>query len=235
MVRYLSLAVMGSVLLWGGEGRAIVESPNRSTLSSEIAAKVIKLPFRNGDKFEKGDTLIQYDCSLLKTQQEKTAAELTGLKAKYESYEKMARLNSIGELDVAMALSELRKKEAEQKMADISVSKCDVKAPYDGKVQKLLIHEHEYVGEQKQMMEIVGTRSLELDIMIPARSVASVSIGQKVYFTSDETRSEAEGVVSGVNPAVDPISQTIHVRSKLNSFSQYVLPGNVGSVRFGKK
>ena len=227
--------ITAATALFGWEGSAIVESPNRSLLSSEISAKIIKIPYRNGEKFEKGATLVEYDCSLLKTQQEKIGAELTGLRAKYESYQKMASLNSIGELDVSMALSELRKKEAEQKMADISVSKCEVKAPYDGKIQKLLTHEHEYVGEQKELMEIVGTRLLELDIMIPAKAVSSVGIGQKVYFVSDETRQQAEGTVSGINPAVDPISQTIHVRAKLTTFSQYVLPGTVGSVRFGKK
>jgi membrane fusion protein, multidrug efflux system len=231
-----ALLLTAAAALCAGDGyRAIVESPNRSILSSEIAAKIIKISYKNGEKFEKGATLIEYDCSLIKTQKDKIDAELTGLKAKYESYEKMAALNSIGELDVSMARSELRKKEAEGKMADISVSKCQVKAPYDGKVQKTLMREYEYVGEQKELMEIVGTRTLELDILIPARFISSVAIGEKVYFNSDETHQQAEGAIIGINPATDPVSQTIRLRAKLTNFSQYVMPGTVGNVRFGKK
>lgn len=235
MFRAAVLITAAAALCAGESYRAIVESPNRSVLSSEISAKVIKISYKNGEKFDKGSTLIEYDCSLIKTQKEKIEAELSGLNAKYESYQKMAKLNAIGELEVNMALSELRQKEAERKMADISVSKCEVKAPYEGKVQKTLIREYEYVGEQKELMEIVGTRTLELDILIPARAVSSIAVGKKVYFVSDETRQHAEGTVVGINPATDPISQTIRIRAKLTNFSQYVMPGTVGSVRFGNK
>jgi membrane fusion protein, multidrug efflux system len=215
--------------------RALVESAHRSVLSSEIAAKIIQMPFRNGESFKKGDTLIEYDCDLIKTQKEKIEAELVGLRIKSQSYEQMAKLNSIGELEVALAVAETKKKEAELKMADITVSKCSVKAPYDGKIMKSIVREHEYVGEQKELMEIVGTRNLELDILVASKLISSLFIGQKVYFISDETGQKADGVIIGIAPSADPISQTIRIRAKLVNFGRHILPGTIGNAQFGGK
>lgn len=215
--------------------RALVEAKEQSVLSSEIAAKVLKIPFRNGESFSKGDVLLEYECSLIKTQKEKIEAELVGLKVKSDAYEQMVKLNSMGQMDSALATSETKKKQAELKMADITVSKCQIKAPYDGKILKTAVHEHEYVGEQKELIEIVGTKNLELNILVPSKLITSISVGESVSFIADETGARAQGVVIGINPSADPVSQTIRVRAKLNSFGSYVIPGTIGNAQFGKK
>jgi RND family efflux transporter MFP subunit len=215
--------------------RALVEARNQSILSSELAAKVIKIPYRNGESFAKGAVLIEYDCDLIKTQKDKIDAELVGVKIKADSYEEMVKLNSMGELDATLARSEAKKKEAELKMAEITVSKCQVKAPYDGKVLKTIVREYEYVGEQKELMEIVGTKNLEVSIILPSKMITSVSIGQKVSFVADETGTRAEGNVVGISPSADPVSQTFRVRASLNSFGKHLLPGTIGNAQFGAK
>jgi RND family efflux transporter MFP subunit len=231
----ISLALLTLGIQNASAHRALVEAKDQSILSSELAAKVIKIPFRNGESFSKGDTLIEYECSLIKTQKEKIEAELVGLKVKSDAYEQMVRLNSMGEMDSALATSETKKKQAELKMADITASKCQIKAPYDGKVLKTIVREHEYVGEQKELMEIVGTKNLELSILIPSKLITSISLGQSVSFIADETGAKAQGVVIGINPSADPVSQTIRVRARLTNFGSYVIPGTIGNAQFGKK
>lgn len=215
--------------------RALVEATDQGILSSELAAKIIKIPFKNGEAFSKGDLLVQYDCSLIKLQKEKIEAELVGLKTKADSYTKMFKLNSIGELDLILANVQVKTKEAELKMANITVEKCELKAPYDGKVLKNMVHEYEYVGEQKELISIVGTKNLELNILIPSKNLSSIAIGQKISFVSDEKIGLADGVVIGIDPSVDPVSQTIRIRAKLSNFNKYIVPGIVGNAQFGKK
>ena len=55
--------------------RGLVKAKSRAVLASEIGAVVNKTPFRSGDNFEKGDTLVGFDCRLLKSQQDKVAAQ----------------------------------------------------------------------------------------------------------------------------------------------------------------
>lgn len=215
--------------------RALVEAPEQSVLSSAITSQVIKISFRSGESFKKGDILLSYDCKLIKTQKEKTEVELVGLKAKAQSYEKMFKLNSISELDYIMANSEVSKKEIELKMANITVSKCEVIAPYDGKVLKNTVHEYDYVGEQKELMSIVGTKELELIVVIPIKILYTVSKGQKISFISDEKKASAKGIIVGISPSVDPVSQTVQVRAKLTSFSGSIIPGVVGDAQLGDK
>jgi RND family efflux transporter MFP subunit len=237
MLKIVWLFVSSLLLLAGQEQgsrgyRAIVESKDQSVLSSELAAKVIKLPIYAGESFHEGDVLVQYDCSVITTQKEKVQAELSGLQAKAQAYERMVKLNAMGELDATMATADKNQKEAELKIMSLTASKCELKAPYDGKVMKLLVHEHEYVGEQKELMEIVGTKRLSVKIVIPTKMLAMVKRGQKIYFFADETGSRAEGIVVGINPAADPVSQTIQIWATLTKIEPYIFPGIVGHAEF---
>ena len=58
--RYLAggLLLLAATLSQADERvRAQIVSPNQSALSAEIAAKIVELPFREGDAFKTGDTL----------------------------------------------------------------------------------------------------------------------------------------------------------------------------------
>ena len=67
-----------------GTMRGIVRSVDEVWLSSDLGAAISELPFKEGDAFRQGDTLIAFDCanieSQLKAQKARLAGEATMLK-----------------------------------------------------------------------------------------------------------------------------------------------------------
>jgi membrane fusion protein (multidrug efflux system) len=55
--------------------RAIIVSLDRTTISSEISGKVIKLSKENGDYFKKNELLLEIDCKLYEAQKDKINIE----------------------------------------------------------------------------------------------------------------------------------------------------------------
>ena len=44
--------------------RGLVKPQKKTVISSEIPAKIINIPFKDGEAFKQGDLLIKFDCSL---------------------------------------------------------------------------------------------------------------------------------------------------------------------------
>ena len=72
-----ALAVASSAVHPDDDGRIRIQLVARDQvdISSEISAKIASMPFRDGDAFRAGQTLVSLDCSLYAAQLHKAQAE----------------------------------------------------------------------------------------------------------------------------------------------------------------
>lgn len=206
------------------EARAVIKAVDRAVLSGELAAKVERLPLRPGDAFAKGDLLVALDCSLYQAQADKVSAEVRAAKIKRDNARELKALNSIGELDVALAQSEYAQGLAELTIARLNTARCEIHAPWDGRVVSLRINAQENVRQQQELIEIVGDRQLEAEIVVPAAWLAWLVPGQSIQLQVDDRAAPARAEVSAIIPAIDAVSQTVLLRAVLAQDAQ-LIPG----------
>jgi len=206
------------------EARAVIKAIDRAVLSGELAAKVERLPLRPGDAFAKGDLLVAMDCALYQAQADKVSAEVRATKIKSENALELKALNSIGELDVALARSEYAQSLAELRIARLNTERCTIKAPWDGRVVSLRVNAHENIRQQQELIEIVGDRQLEAEIVVPAAWLNWLAPGQPIQLHVDDRADPASAEVSAIIPAIDAVSQTVLLRATLAQDAQ-LIPG----------
>ena len=211
--------------------RGLVKAKEHAVLASEIGAVVVKTPKRTGDSFKKGDLLIGFDCRLLASQKDKVAAEMKAAKARLDNAKELERMRSIGQLDVTLAKAELDKTRAELKMAGFNVNRCNVEAPFDGKVVSLLVNRFESVDLRRNLIEIVSSADLEVEVIAPAGWLNTVAVAQKATMDIDELGVSADVEVIAVGGAVDPVSQTVVIRGRIIDAPAGLLPGMSGAFR----
>ena len=53
----------------GGEltSRGVVRARAEAVIATDLNARIVALPFRKGDRFKKGDTLVEFDCRRYKS------------------------------------------------------------------------------------------------------------------------------------------------------------------------
>ena len=214
-----------------GSARGLVKAKSRAVLASEIGAVVNKTPFRSGDNFTKGDTLIGFDCRLLKSQKDKVAAQTEASRAQLANARDLEKMRSIGALDVTLAKADYAKTRAELEIARLNVERCTVKAPFDGSVVQLLVNEYESIDLRRSLIEIVSSSALEVEVIAPANWLQKVTAGQTARMEIDELGISSEVTILAVGGAVDPVSQTVLIRASFNSLPEDVLPGMSGMVR----
>ncbi|OXY80757.1 efflux RND transporter periplasmic adaptor subunit [Oceanimonas doudoroffii] len=213
------------------KARAVIKALDRAVLSGELAARVTQLPKRPGDSFRQGELLLGLDCSLYQAQADKVAAESKAARFKLDNAKQLNELRSIGSLDVALAQSEYAQAQAELRIARLNTERCQIKAPYDGRVVAVLVNRHENIRQQQEVLEIVADQRLEAEVVVPATWLGWLKPELPLTLRIDETGASVEAAVVAISPAIDPVSQTLQLRARLTQPSG-LMPGMSASAYF---
>ena len=127
--------------------RALLTPLVESTLSSQIAGRIEKINARNGERFNQGDHLIEFDCTIQKAQLQKARSELLAIRKRHEANLKLQEYKSIGDLEVAISAAEVEKARAEYALVKAQVDMCIIDAPFNGRVIKRLAQPYESVNQ----------------------------------------------------------------------------------------
>ena len=95
-----------------------------------------------------------------------------------------------------------------------------VTAPLSGRIVSRATTLGENVSRGTQMFRIVDTRTVWLDLRVPAEEAALVQLGQPTRFQPDGSDSWREGNVTWISTESDPQTRTIRVRAELANDDQ---------------
>jgi len=214
------------------EARALVVATEKVAISSEIAARVEKINFLMGEAFDKGDVLITFDCKLYKAQLEVIKADHKSAKIQLKNDKELLDMRSIGELQYQLSESALRKAEAELSIAKLNVERCNIIAPYDGKVMDVYTNVFTSIEQRQPLMDIVGDGLLEAEIVAPSNWLKWLKKGHTVKIIIDETGEILDAKIISLGVTVDAASQTIELKAQFNKKYESLIPGMSGIVKF---
>jgi RND family efflux transporter MFP subunit len=206
----------------------------QTTLSTEIAANISKLPLREGQSFVKGEQLIEFDCSLLVAQLHKAEAAAESARAALKSYTRLAELNSISNLEVEQAAAKVKEAEAELAATRVLVSKCSLVAPFKGRIAKLQVDAYQYVTPGKPLMDILDTSRLEVRMIVPSRWLTWLRAGGQFTVRIEELGRSYSARIVRLGARIDPLSQTIPLTGEIVGKHEELLSGMSGTANFGR-
>ena len=214
------------------ESRALVVASQEAILSSELAARIENIAVKEMQRFNKGDLLIQFDCSLYEAQKDVVSANSNSALIKLKSDEQMLQMRSIGKYELELSISEYEKAKSELRIAELNVERCQIKAPFDGAVEEVIVNTYETIQPQVELMKIIQTDILELEMVVSSEWVSWLKIGHPIKVYIDEIQKEFNASISGIGANVDAVSQTIQLKGTITDVSPALLPGMSGRVVF---
>ena len=208
-----------------------MQSLMQATLSAEIAARIVRMPGREGDSFKKGDTLVAFDCAIFEAQRDKVMAELKAARAKLDNDKELQKTRSIGALEVLLSEVAVQRNEAEMRMAEINTERCVIQAPWAGRILERKAHELEVAKLHQEVLAIVSTEAMEVKAVVPGDWVRTLKPGQSFEVVIDETGSRHSAEIVALGSQVDSVSQTLNVRARIARDAR-LLPGMTGTANF---
>ena len=162
------------------ESRALVVASQEAVLSSELAARITSISVKEMERFKKGDLLIQFDCSLYEAQKDVVRANENSALIKLKSDEQMLQMRSIGKYELELSISEYEKAKSELRIAELNVDRCEIRAPFDGAVEEVVVNAFESIQPQVELMKIIKTDVLELEMVVSSEWVSWLTIGHPI-------------------------------------------------------
>jgi RND family efflux transporter MFP subunit len=206
-------------------------SPRRfTTVAAEIGAKVSRIAVSEGGSFRTGQALVSLDCSLQQAQQQKAKAALTAAEHTFTANQRLEQLRSIGKVELNVSESEVSKARAEVQLMAVSLSKCQVAAPFNGRVAEQKVREQQYVQPGQAMLDIIDDSVLELEFIIPSHWLSWVRNGSAFHVRIDETGKTYPAKVARIGARVDPVSQSIKVTAMIDGSYKELMAGMSGRV-----
>jgi membrane fusion protein, multidrug efflux system len=234
MKKFLSFVLLISTL-YANESvtaRAVIVSLDRTILSSEIAGKIINLSKYEGDSFKKGETLLKIDCSIYKAQKRKIDVEKEIARLELEKNKKLDTYGSVGTFEIQISQENYNKQKAESEISAINISRCDIKAPFDGRVASRKVSEYQSIKPQDELLEIVSLDNLEARVIAPSSWLVWLKKGKEFDLSIDETKTIIKAQVVQIDSIVDPTSQSISIRAKLVKPFENIIPGMSATANF---
>ncbi len=217
------------------EIRAQLMPRRYTTIAAEIGAKISNLPVSEGGAFSAGQMLVEFDCSLQKAQLQKAEAELEGAEQTLKSNIRLEQLNSVGQLELDLSKSASNKAKAEVGANKAVLAKCQVVAPFSGRVAEQRIREQQYVQPGQALLDILDDSVLELEFLIPSSWLRWVKIGNGFAVEIDETRKTYPARFTRIGARVDPVSQSVKVAAAINGKFPELMAGMSGKVLIAPK
>ena len=213
------------------EIRAQLTPRRYTTIAAEIGARINHLPVTEGGRFTEGQVLVGFDCQLPQAQLDKANAELDAAAQAYKANQRLAELNSIGQLELDLSRSAVSRARAETGMQQAVLAKCSIPAPFSGRVAEQKVREQQFVQPGQIMLDILDDSVLELEFLVPSHWLRWVKPGLPLRVSIDETRKTYPARFLRIGARVDPVSQSVKVAAAIDGKFPELIAGMSGRVQ----
>ena len=228
-----------------------VEAHSTVSVKAQVAARVEKAYFTEGQDVRKGDLLFTldrrpYDTALQQAEANlaKDQAQLENARAEAERYTKLFQEGIVSKEQYdsmrtnadALAAS-VRADEAAIEKAKIDLSYCTIQAPIDGRTGALLVHPGNLVKDNDATLVVVNQiHPIYVTFSVPEQHLADIKryraegpLKVEVIIPSQE-QNPAKGVLTFIDNAVDNTTGTIKLKGTFENPDNRLWPGQFVNV-----
>jgi len=215
-----------------GEVAAIVQASEETTLSAQMAGRILKINIGLGEQARAGARLLEFDCAEGQAQLLSADAEFRGARETHLARLRLQALGAAGELEVTIAAAAAEKARSQVDLRKAQLAYCHVNAPFPGRVARLRVKAAESVQVGQAMIDIVNPATLKIQMFVPAAWSAWLRPNLSFELKIKETGRSYPARVSKLNSRVEGVSQQLEVEGRLDGNSAGLLPGIVGVAVF---
>lgn len=212
------------------EMRAQLMSQSGTVLSAEMPGRISHVALKDGDTFHEGQLLMAFDCSLQEAQLARARAQLSAAENTRDGQMRLAELNAIGMVELRNSEAEVLKAEADVTYLQVMTSRCRITAPYDGRVIRYNVREHQSVQAGQELIEIIDDAVLTLEVLVPSRWLSWFTPGHLFEVQIEDTAKTYPVRLLRTAARVEPVSQTVRAVAEVDGHFPELLPGMSGTV-----
>lgn len=209
-----------------------LRSDESVTIRPEVAGRISEIAFREGQRVEKGTTLIRFDTSVQRAEVAQADASLGLAKSRLDRASDLFTKGFLSTQARDEAESNFKVAQANFDLAQARLNKLDIKAPFSGIVGLRTVSIGDYVKDGQDIVNLEEIDPLKVDFKIPEIYLKQVAAGQSLQITLDGFPDQTfQGKVFAINPLVDTNGRSIVIRAIVQNAGARLRPGMFARVR----
>jgi membrane fusion protein (multidrug efflux system) len=208
-----------------------LESPNTTTVASEVRGRVLELDVPEGRRVEAGHVLARLDDAEARAAVRVTAARLTNARDRLRRLENLRAESVSSEQAYDDARSEFDAASGAFEEATTRLEKTTIRAPFTGIAGLRQVDTGRFVDAGTPIVELTQVDPLDLAFGIPQRFASELALGQRVAGAVGRCGPAFEGVVEVIDPRVDPATRSIRLQARVPNPDGDLYPGMAVSLR----
>lgn len=201
-------------------------------ISPEIAGRVARIGFEEGQRVGEGDVLVELDSQILRAELDKAKSEVSLAEANFERARRLAEQGS-GTLRARDETSQgYTAAQANVALAEARLAKTSIAAPFSGIVGFRNISVGAYVSPGDRIVELASIDPLKVEFRVSETYLPNLRSGLPVTVTVDALPGETiTGKITAIDPIVDVSGRAIRLRAELPNPDGRLSPGLFARIR----
>lgn len=205
---------------------------NESVLiRSEIAGRVQRIHFEEGQPVRAGDALITLDGAEYRAQVAQTEATVQANRLTVERSAGLVNRNMLSQQDFDQASARLAESRALLQRHRVLLDKTALRAPFDGVAGLRLVSPGAYVQPGQDLVNLEDLDPLKIEFRVPERHAAAMTVGRDLRVRVDAVPGrEFAGVIYAIDPRLDANTRTFALRGTVPNDERLLRPGMFAQV-----
>lgn len=207
-----------------------VEAQKQANISPEINGQIKKIHVEEGQRVQKGKLLVELSTEITRSniQELKTSLELA--KTTYEKQKSLWEENIGSEMQYLQAQNQKESIENQLETAKAQLEKANIKAPYSGIVDDILMKEGDLAMPGSPLLRIVNLEKLNINADISEDYLSKVTKGDTVKLSFPAyPEINMQAPVYRTGNIIEPDNRTFKIQLKISNIEEKLKP-NIISV-----
>lgn len=203
-----------------------LQSRQSVVLRPEVAGRITRLNFRDGEHVRRGQLLVQLDDRLAQAQVQQNRAELGIAQSNHNRNVDLAGQGFISARAVDESQAALAVARAKLELAQAGAARLSIQAPFAGVAGLRNVHVGDVLQAGAEIVHLEDLDAMLLDFRLPERYQSRVQRGQVSHVTLDALPGHAfEAVIQAIDPVIDAQGRSVGVRACVDNRDGLLRPG----------
>ncbi len=207
---------------------ATTESLNRSKLSAQINAQIVRIPVKVGDVVSTGTLLVELDCRDASLSLQQAQSRMKFAKHQLNRSRTLHKSKNVSDEQHNQRQTDFELTQLDIRQQQLQVSRCQLKAPFDGVVVARHVAEGELAAPGTPLLSLLDTKRVEVVASVLLDQVTELEKAEQRWFETQGLRYplSLRAIVNDVNT---------RARNRVLRFDftdKRALPGSPGRVKW---
>jgi membrane fusion protein, multidrug efflux system len=194
-------------------------------IRSEVSGRVVKMNINEGSTVKSGELLVKLFDNDLQAQLNKLKVQLQINQKTVERQRDLLAISGISQQEFDLSALAVDNLKADIESIKISISKTEIRAPYNGRIGLRNVSLGSYVSPSDLITTVRQVDRLKLDFSVPEKYAKSVLPGYVVNFKIDGSNIIHTGTVLATEGNVESTTRTLRIKAIVTETHPELVPG----------